>query len=209
MEAGYQTPQGFPAAAEMLAMMYDASLDRIYSRSQSLSVYYNRYIPYYYWDINNNNGKSYAPYFPTKSWRVPVWHFDYFTSPYNGVAEVLQIVEDNAAINGVTVVGYGSARSKAATGGLKIRGYSPQSSNAALSATEEAGQAVEVKYVPAQVEEAVTDVVFESELFLLTDRRYSRWLICVLILQKRLSSIPNCVRMNRVRSLSPSLCRRV
>jgi len=158
-----KTPQGFPAAAEMLAMMYDASLDRIYSRSQSLSVYYNRYIPYYYWDINNNNGKSYAPYFPTKSWRVPVWHFDYFTSPYNGVAEVLQIVEDNAAINGVTVVGYGSARSKAATGGLKIRGYSPQSSNAALSATEEAGQAVEVKYVPAQVEEAVTDVVFESE----------------------------------------------
>ena len=40
-----KTPQGFPAAAEMLAMMYDASLDRIYSRHQSLSVYYNRYIP--------------------------------------------------------------------------------------------------------------------------------------------------------------------
>ena len=44
VEAGHQTPQGFPAAAEMLAMMYDASLDRIYSRNQSLSVYYNRYI---------------------------------------------------------------------------------------------------------------------------------------------------------------------
>lgn len=79
-----KTPQGFPAAAEMLAMMYDASLDRIYSRNQSLSVYYNRYIPYYYWDISNNNGKSYAPYFPVKSWRVPVWRFDYFCSPYNG-----------------------------------------------------------------------------------------------------------------------------
>ena len=40
------TPQGFPAAAEMLAMMYDASLELIYSRSQSLSVYYYRYIPF-------------------------------------------------------------------------------------------------------------------------------------------------------------------
>lgn len=53
-EAGYQNSARVSAAAEMLAMMYDASLDRIYSRSQSLSVYYNRYIPYYYWDINNN-----------------------------------------------------------------------------------------------------------------------------------------------------------
>lgn len=132
-----KTPQGFPAAAEMLAMMYDASLDRIYSRSQSLSVYYNRYIPYYYWDINNNNGKSYAPYFPTKSWKVPVWHFDYFTSPYTGVAEVLQIVENNAIVSGA---GYGITRNKMI-----------------------AGRAVEAKYVPAQVEEGVADVVFESE----------------------------------------------
>lgn len=132
-----KTPQGFPAAAEMLAMMYDASLDRIYSRSQSLSVYYNRYIPYYYWDSNNNNGKSYAPYFPTKSWTVPVWHFDYFISPYTGVAEVLQIVENSAIVSGS---GYGTTRNKMI-----------------------AGRAVEAKYVPAQVEEGVADVVFESE----------------------------------------------
>ena len=107
VEAGHQTPQGFPAAAEMLAMMYDASLDRIYSRNQSLSVYYNRYIPYYYWDISNNNGKSYAPYFPVKSWRVPVWRFDYFCSPYNGAAEVLQIVENDAALCEPVIMGYG------------------------------------------------------------------------------------------------------
>ena len=136
-----KTPQGFPAAAEMLAMMYDASLDRIYSRSQSLSVYYNRYIPYYYWDSNNNNGKSYAPYFPTKSWTVPVWHFDYFISPYTGVAEVLQIVENSAIVSGS---GYGTTRNKMI-----------------------AGRAVEAKYVPAQVEEGVADVVFESETILL------------------------------------------
>lgn len=135
-----KTPQGFPAAAEMLAMMYDASLDRIYSRNQSLSVYYNRYIPYYYWDISNNNGKSYAPYFPVKSWRVPVWRFDYFCSPYNGGAEVLQIVENDAALCEPVIMGYGATRTKMET-----------------------GRAVEVKYVPVQVEEGVADVVFESE----------------------------------------------
>ena len=121
----------------MLAMMYDASLDRIYSRNQSLSVYYNRYIPYYYWDISNNNGKSYAPYFPVKSWRVPVWRFDYFCSPYNGGAEVLQIVENDAALCEPVIMGYGATRTKMET-----------------------GRAVEVKYVPVQVEEGVADVDF-------------------------------------------------
>lgn len=173
-----KTPQGFPAAAEMLAMMYDASLDRIYSRSQSLSVYYNRYIPYYYWDISNNNGKSYAPYFPVRSWRVPVWHFDYFCSPYNGVAEVLQIVENDAVLCEPTIVGYGATRTKMET-----------------------GRAVEVKYVPVQVEEGVADVVLSRRLFLSMNRRYSLWPICVLILRKRLSSILSYARMNKERSL--------
>ena len=135
-----KTPQGFPAAAEMLAMMYDASLDRIYSRHQSLSVYYNRYIPYFYWDLSSNYGKSYTPYFPLKSWRVPVWRFDYFCSPYNGTAEVLQIVENDAVLCEPTIVGYGATRTKMKT-----------------------GRAVEVKYAPALAEESVTDVVFESE----------------------------------------------
>lgn len=137
-----KTPQGFPAVAEMLATMYDASLDRIYSRNQSLSVYYNCYVPYFYWDINNNNGKSYTPYFPMKSWRVPVWHFDYFYSCYKDVTEVLQIVNNDAAVNRTMVMGYGTKR------------------KAAVAGTD---NAVEVKYVPVQVEEGVEDVVFESE----------------------------------------------
>ena len=35
-----KTPQGMPAAAEMLATMYDASLDKIYKSNQILRVFY-------------------------------------------------------------------------------------------------------------------------------------------------------------------------
>lgn len=138
-----KTPQGFPAAAEMLATMYDASLDQIYSRSQSLGVYYNRYIPYFYWNTSGSYGKSYTPYFPTKSWKVPVWRFDYFSSPYNGVVEVLQIVDNDVAVNSPMLMGYGTTRKAAVAGTDKT---------------------VELNYVPVQAEEGVADAFFESEV---------------------------------------------
>ena len=156
-----KTPQGFPAAAEVLAMMYDASLDRIYHRYQSLEVYYDRYIPYFYWNLNSDYNKGYTPRFPLKSWRVPSWNFDYFYSPYDGVTEALQIVSRDE-ISGVEVIGYGTARNKTMTGSMRIRGTA-QTKSAALVAAEETGQVVEVNYVPVQSGEGVADVIFESE----------------------------------------------
>ena len=85
-----------------------------------------------------------------KSWRVPVWRFDYFCSPYNGGAEVLQIVENDAALCEPVIMGYGATRTKMET-----------------------GRAVEVKYVPVQVEEGVADVVLSRRRFRLMNRRYS------------------------------------
>lgn len=151
-----KTPQGLPAAAEMLAMMYDASLDRIYHRNQSLRVFYNRYIPYFYWNDSSAPGKSYSPHFPVNAWKVPAWRYDYFYAPYGEV----MLIENNAL--GVTAVGYGTTRKASATGGLKIRGTATKSADA-IESTEETG-AVEVKYIPAQSSEAVADVVFEEEI---------------------------------------------
>ena len=39
-----KTPQGQAAEAEMLATMYDASLDKIWNRKQNFSVFYNQII---------------------------------------------------------------------------------------------------------------------------------------------------------------------
>lgn len=125
-----KTPQGFPAAAEMLATMYDASLDRIYSRNQSLSVYYNRFMPYFYRNISLNSRVRYAPYFPTKSWKVPFWRSDYFYNA-NNIASSLA-----GAIPGIQYSAVG-----AATKNMMIRGTA-------------SADAVELKYVPVQVEAA-------------------------------------------------------
>lgn len=152
-----KTPQGTPAMAEMLATMYDASLDKIYNRQQSLRLFFSRFVPYYYWNDSNTSGVTYSPYFPLNAWRVPVWRYDHFSSPYNGVDEVLMIVNDDALLE-ATVTGYGSTRNASATGGLRIRGVS----NMAAAKTD---QVVEVKYIPVQVEEAAaSDVVFEEEI---------------------------------------------
>ena len=70
------------------------------------------------------------------------------------------MVEDNALLEEVSVVGYGTTRNSSLTGNLRIRG----ANQPMFAAKEDSGNAVEVKYVPAQVaEDAVEDVVFESE----------------------------------------------
>ena len=70
------------------------------------------------------------------------------------------MVEDNALLEEVSVVGYGTTRNSSLTGNLRIRG----ANQPMLASKAESGNAVEVKYVPAQVaEDAVEDVVFESE----------------------------------------------
>ncbi|WP_294617365.1 alpha-2-macroglobulin family protein [uncultured Bacteroides sp.] len=111
-----KTPQGHPAAAEVLAMMYDASLDRICKHNQSLGVYYYPYIPHYNWHLGYNATRHCAPHFPMKSWEVPVWRFDHlWSSYYNGVDEALY-GRPRATLTG-SVNGMMVKRSAAAKGG--------------------------------------------------------------------------------------------
>lgn len=154
-----KTPQGTPAAAEMLATMYDASLDKIYSQNQFLRVYYpdNQYGVYR--NASRYDTNYFSFYFPLNAWKVPAWHFDYFISPFNGVVELLQIVDDEALLQEPPVMAYGVTRNKSMTGALRVRGISNS-----MASAEEVGQAVEVKYVPVESSDTVEDVVFEEEL---------------------------------------------
>ena len=47
---------------------------------------------------------------PLKAWRVPVWSFDHFCSPYMDGRMRIVMVEDNALLEEVSVVGYGTTR---------------------------------------------------------------------------------------------------
>lgn len=156
-----KTPQGMPAAAEMLAMMYDASLDKIYKGNQILRVFYPDNLYGAFRGASRYNSNYFSIYFPLKAWRVPVWSFDHFCSPYmDGVMQIM-IVEDCALLEETTVVGYGTTRNSSLTGNFRIRG----ANQPVLASKKGSGNAVEVKYVPAQAtEDAVEDVVFESEM---------------------------------------------
>lgn len=77
-----KTPDGAPAAAELLAYMYDASLDKIYRHYQDLSVYYGRYF-YSSGRSQSTNNQSYWSFrWKGKDYKVPVWEWDYLDIPH-------------------------------------------------------------------------------------------------------------------------------
>ena len=153
-----KTPQGAPAAAEMLATMYDASLDKIYSQNQFLRVYYPDNIYGVFRNASSYDTNYFSFYFPLNAWKVPAWRFDHFTSPFNGVTEMLQIANDEVLLQEAPVMAYGVTRNKSMSSALRIRGVSNS-----MASAEESGAAVEVKYAPVESLDTVEDVAFESE----------------------------------------------
>ena len=80
-----KTPTNQPANAEMLALMYDAALDRLYPNNQVLRVYYPQSFPKVDWrsrSISNNhyNYTGSYKYLPT-----PEMEFDAFYNVYNSI----------------------------------------------------------------------------------------------------------------------------
>lgn len=107
------TPQGTPAPAEMLATMYDASLDKIWRTYQPFRLNYYLPLPVISW-MQGYTGRNYFYYgFPGSLLRVPSLSYDHFMStPWVGTA-----FEEE--LRSVPEVGYsGRARSR----GLILRG---------------------------------------------------------------------------------------
>ena len=76
-----KSPDGAPAAAEMLAYMYDASLDKIYSHYQSLYVYFGRLLFSASRNGSSNTRTYWSFYWRQKDIKVPSWSFDYLDIP--------------------------------------------------------------------------------------------------------------------------------
>ena len=130
------TPQGQAVEAEMLATMYDASLDKIWNRKQNFSIYYNQIIPYSNWMSGYFGNNSFNYWWNHKYLKVPAMEFDHFvTQGMGSIEETL-----NGRVPGVMVRGYGVQKQAAMTGNIMIRGVSRTSK-------------VEAKYVPAMAED--------------------------------------------------------
>lgn len=63
-------PDGTPADAQLLATMYDASLDKLSSHEWRMSLEFGRFIPVYYWDANQESRIYCGISFPMKKLAV-------------------------------------------------------------------------------------------------------------------------------------------
>ena len=74
-------PDGMPVSANLLATMYDASLDAFTNHGWGLHYYFPRFIP----DISWESGRLINPYlsffYEGKSWKYPHWEYSSFWSP--------------------------------------------------------------------------------------------------------------------------------
>lgn len=144
------TPEGLPASAEMLALMYDASLDKLYPNRQSWGVFFAPQLDWRNVRLNTASRLYLSPYFTIPDWKIPGWSFDRFCSLWL-IPQVIEIRDD------ALVVGYGSSRTPTLVGGTVLQ---KSASNAIFNTKEEAGLAVEVSYAPPTAD----DVLFEEEV---------------------------------------------
>ena len=139
-----KTPQGQAANAEMLATMYDASLDKIWNRQQNFQIYYNQIVPYSNWMSGYSGNNSFNYWWNTKSLKVPSLEYDHFvmlSDYYNNGRDLGEVI----------VRGYGSTRKLTVTGSVSTLDVATLRSNAP-------------KMKSAMAADAMTNVEFQSEM---------------------------------------------
>ena len=105
-------PDGSPAEAEMLATMYDASLDKIYSAHKlDFGVDFHYVVPLTYWNTSYMRNAYLYDDFPLKRLRAVPLEYSELIIPSTGRMEAM-------------VVGYGGSPRATLAGALKIRGRS-------------------------------------------------------------------------------------
>ena len=105
-------PDGSPAEAEMLATMYNASLDKIYSAHKlDFGVDFHYVVPLTYWNTSYMRNAYLYVDFPLKRLRAVPLEYSELIIPSTGRMEAM-------------VVGYGGSPRATLAGALKIRGRS-------------------------------------------------------------------------------------
>lgn len=99
-----KAPQGMPAVAEMLATMYDASLDKIWKNDQSLSPAYSRRLPFVNWNDYYWGANYYGWDFVNNGFMVPSLDYDSFvnTGQNNFMQYAASTKSSNMRIRGIS-----------------------------------------------------------------------------------------------------------
>ena len=132
-------PDGRPAEAEMLATMYDASLDKIYSAHKlDFGVDFHYVVPLTYWNTSYMRNAYLYVDFPLKRFRAVPLEYSELIIPSTGRMEAV-------------VVGYGGSPRATLTGALKIRGRS--AANAVMNQEAVTDMVLQEEMVETSVQE--------------------------------------------------------
>ena len=74
-------PNGSPVSANLMATMYDASLDAFMKHGWGLDDDLLRFIPGIFWEDSPLNFPHLSFYYEGKSWKYPRWEYSHFWSP--------------------------------------------------------------------------------------------------------------------------------
>ncbi len=110
-----KTPQGTPAEAEMLALMYDASLDKIYPYQQSLQLHYGVNLPTVNWQRTYTHSSLYYYIdFDLPELKVPGLVYDQFSGySYSSVMSRGVVPMMAGRANGIVAVADAKSYAKA------------------------------------------------------------------------------------------------
>lgn len=141
-------PDGRPAEAEMLATMYDASLDKIYSAHKlDFGVDFHYVVPLTYWNTSYMRNAYLYVDFPLKRFRAVPLEYSELIIPSTGRMEAV-------------VVGYGGSPRATLTGALKIRGRS--AANAVMNQEAVTDMVLQEEMVETSVQEKAEMGSFEE-----------------------------------------------
>lgn len=111
-----QTPQNMPAVAEMLATMYDASLDKIWRQTQELKLYYNLSVPSVTWGNAYLETNYFGYWFPYKTLKVDPMIYDHFVYPLR--RNIFSNVVRGLDFSNEEMASYGSRKATSSNGPL-------------------------------------------------------------------------------------------
>ena len=142
-------PDGAPADAEMLATMYDASLDKIYPNNQTLELMYNLRVPTLSWSQTPINGIAQNWYAKLKRYKYPELAYDYFA--WNPLSS--DILEE-------VVVAYGVRPKRAMEMSLssRVNGANPQVEEEIFDYIEKTDSATSQEALPEAPEDLRTNL---------------------------------------------------
>lgn len=138
-------PDGRPAEAELLATMYDASLDGLYNKhSLPFSLYFYRPVPITYWNTSSIRNFYVYVNFPWKRLKSPALAYSELLIPQSGKMEAV-------------VMGYGASARAMNTGAIRMRGSKLMAADVMMKQADTADKLVleeeVVKEVPQLAEE--------------------------------------------------------